>query len=356
MKSASISPKKILIISPAWIGDIVIAQSLYKYIKHRDSEIIIDVLAPTWSHELYSVMPEINEVFTMPLGHSQLQLKKRWQLGIGLRKRKYHQAIILPNSWKSAIIPFSARIPIRTGWLGEMRFGLLNDWRILNKKNYPLMVQRFLVLGNTKILANKNLDWQPYQPRLEVLINPEDTKFKNLSLTKKKPILILCPGAAYGPAKCWPAKYFAEIANYKKSKGWQIVLLGSKSDEPMGRNIQKLTKNACTNLIGKTSLLEALNVLSFSTLVISNDSGLMHLTAALDRPLIALYGSSSPEFTPPLSEKAKIIYLKLSCSPCFERECPLIHFKCLKQLTPQIVLNAIADLINNKKLFTNTKI
>lgn len=345
MKFASISPKKILIISPAWIGDIVIAQSLFKYIKHCDSEVIIDVLAPAWSHELYSVMPEINDVLTMPFGHSQLQLKKRWQLGKGLRKKNYQRAIILPNSWKSAVIPFSAHIPIRTGWLGEMRFGLLNDWRILNKKNYPMMVQRFLVLGNPKTLGNKNLDWQLYQPRLEVLITPEDKTFKNLSLIDKKPILILCPGAAYGPAKCWPAEYFAEIANYKKTKAWQVVLLGSKSDERMGNKIQKLTKNACINLIGKTSLLEALNILSFATLVISNDSGLMHLTAALDRPLIALYGSSSPEFTPPLSKKAKIIYLKLSCSPCFERECPLVHFKCLKQLTPQIVLNAIADLI-----------
>ncbi|OIZ94434.1 hypothetical protein A1D18_06250 [Candidatus Rickettsiella isopodorum] len=349
-------PKKILITSPAWIGDIVIVQSLLKYIKHQNSETIIDVLAPAWSRELYSVMPEINEIFTMPLGHSQFQLKKRWQLGKGLRNKKYQQAIILPNSWKSAIIPFAARIPIRTGWVGEMRFGLLNDWRILNKKKYPMMVQRFLMLGNTKSLANKTLDWQTFQPHLEINPNYERAKLKNLfQIEEKKPLLILCPGAAYGPAKCWPAEYFAEVANHKKSKAWQIVLLGSKSDEPMGHRIQKLTKNACINLIGKTSLVEALNVLSFAALVISNDSGLMHLTAALGQPLIAIYGSSSPEFTPPLSLKAKIIYLKLSCSPCFERECPLIHFNCLKQLTPEIVLKAIDDLINNEKLFTDTK-
>lgn len=347
--------KKTLIVSPAWIGDIVIAQSLLKYIKQRDPEAIIDVLAPAWSHELYSVMPEINEIFTMPLGHSQFQFKKRWQLGKGLRNKKYHQAIILPNSWKSAIIPFAARIPLRTGWLGEMRFGLLNDWRILNKKILPLMVQRFLALGNIKALANKNLDWHAFQPHLKINPTHETKKFKKLFLIEERPLLILCPGAAYGTAKCWPAEYFAEIANYKKSKNWQIVLLGSKSDESIGYRIEKLTKNACINLIGKTSLLEALHILSFAKLVISNDSGLMHLTAALDRPLIALYGSSSPEFTPPLSVKAKIIYLNLSCSPCFERVCPLIHFKCLKQLTPQIVLNAIENLIDNEKLFTDTK-
>lgn len=347
--------KKILIVSPAWIGDIVIAQSLLKYIKQHDPKAIIDVLAPAWSHELYSVMPEINEILTMPLGHSQFQFKKRWQLGKGLRNKKYHQAIILPNSWKSAIVPFAARIPLRTGWLGEMRFGLLNDWRILNEKILPLMVQRFLALGNIKTLANQNLDWHAFQPHLEINHTHEINKYKKLFLIEEKPLLILCPGAAFGPAKCWPAEYFAEIANYKKSKDWQIVLLGSKSDEFMGYSIEKLTKNACINLIGKTSLLDALRILSFAKLVISNDSGLMHLTAALDRPLIALYGSSSPEFTPPLSVKAKIIYLNLSCSPCFKRVCPLIHFNCLKQLTPQIVLSAIEDLINNEKLFTDTK-
>ncbi len=348
-------PKKILIISPAWIGDIVISQSLLKYIKQRNSETIINVIAPAWSHELYSVMPEINEIFSMPLGHAQFQLKKRWQLGKILRNKKYHQAIILPNSWKSAIIPFAAHIPLRTGWLGEMRFRLLNDWRILNKKKFPLMVQRFLALGNTKTTNNQNLDWKIFKPHLEIG-NLKTIKHKKLFSIKEKPLLILCPGAAFGLAKCWPAEYFAEIANYKKSKAWQIVLLGSNSDESIGKKIQELTNNDCINLIGKTSLLEAICILSFANLVISNDSGLMHLTAALDRPLIALYGSSSPEFTPPLSVKAKVIYLKLSCSPCFERICPLVHFNCLKQLTPQIVLNAIQDLINDKNLFSYTKI
>ena len=191
MNLTSISPKKILIISPAWVGDIVIAQALLKYIKHSNSETIIDVLAPAWSHELYFVMPEINEVLTMPLGHSQFQLKKRWQLGKRLRLKKYQQAIILPNSWKSAIIPFAAGIPIRTGWLGEMRFGLLNDWRILNKKIYPMMVQRFLALGNTNTLANKVLDWQAFQPHLQINHNHESTKLKRVFLIEEKPLLIL---------------------------------------------------------------------------------------------------------------------------------------------------------------------
>jgi len=341
------SPKKILIISPVWIGDIVIAQSLFKYKKQLYPQIVIDVIAPSWSHELLSAMPEINEIFDMPIGHGQFQLKRRWQLGKLLRRKNYQQAIILPNSWKSALIPLAARIPIRTGWLGEMRFGLLNDWRILNKKKYPMMVQRFLTLGSVKAVVKKPISWQAYRPHLE--INPElrDTNLKSLSIaiSSQKPLLILCPGAAFGPAKRWPIEYFAKIANSKKSEGWEIILLGAKSDNDIGYSIQKLTKNACIDLIGKTSLLQAIYLLSMATLVICNDSGLMHLSAALRRPLIALYGSSSPEFTPPLSEYTKILYLKLSCSPCFKRKCPLVHFNCLKQLKPNLVLTAIDELV-----------
>lgn len=339
-------PKKILIISPAWIGDVVISQALFKYIKQQCAETIIDILAPRWSHELLATMPEINEIFDLPIGRGQFQLKKRWQLGRSFRKKMYQQAIILPNSWKSAIIPLAAGIPLRTGWLGEMRFGLLNDWRILDKKKYPRMIQRFLALGAAKTIANKSINWQLYKPYL--VVNPKNinSNLKNLSLViKDTPLLILCPGAAFGPAKRWPADYFAEVARVKKAENWQIFLLGAQSDEAIGHSVQKLAGNTCINLIGKTSLLQALNLLAKATLVISNDSGLMHLAAALRRPLIALYGSSSPEFTPPLSEQAKILYLKLNCSPCFERNCPLVHLNCLKQLKPNLVLATINELV-----------
>lgn len=339
-------PKKILIISPAWIGDIVISQALLKYIKQQHAETIIDMLAPRWSHELLATMPEINEIFDLPIGRGQFQLKQRWQLGRSFRKKMYQQAIILPNSWKSAIIPLAAGIPLRTGWRGEMRFGLLNDWRILDKKKYPMMIQRFLALGIARTSANKPIDWQRYKPCLAIKPERINPNLKNLSLAiKDKPLLILCPGAAFGPAKRWPADYFAKIAHVKKAEEWQVFLLGAQSDEAIGDSIQKLSGNACINLIGKTSLLQALNLLAMATLVISNDSGLMHLAAALRRPLIALYGSSSPEFTPPLSEKAKILYLELNCSPCFERNCPLVHLNCLKQLKPNLVLRTINELI-----------
>jgi len=337
--------KKILIISPAWLGDIVIAQTLFKYLKQQDSSIKIDVMAPPWSHDLLSLMPEVNEIIDMPFGHSQFQLKQRWKLGKRLKNKKYQQAIVLPNSWKSSIIPFAANIPLRTGWLGEMRFGLLNNWKTLNKDKLPLIVHRFLALGTFPI-SEKLIHWEAYKPSLR--LKSEQTEAilqKLLPKLSEKPLLILCPGAAFGPAKRWPSEYFAEIAQKKHQEGWQICLLGSHSDQPIAQSIQKLTGNLCIDLIGKTSLIQAISILSIATLVISNDSGLMHCTAALQRPLIVLYGSSSPAFTPPLMDNKRILTLNLSCSPCFQRVCPLIHFKCLKELKPRLVLTAIDELV-----------
>ncbi len=337
--------KKILIISPAWLGDIIIAQTLFKYLKQQHAEILIDIIAPHWSHGLFSAMPEINDVMDMPLGHSQFQLKRRWQLGKSLQKKNYQQAIVLANSWKSAIIPFAARIPLRTGWLGEMRFGLLNDWKTLDKKKLPLMVQRFLALGSSPV-SNNVISWETYAPSLQVNTEQIKNTLQELALElSKKPLLILCPGAAFGPSKRWPAEYFAEIVKHTHAKGWQICLLGAKNDQAIAQSIQKMVENRCIDLIGKTSLIQAITILSLGTLIISNDSGLMHCAAALKRPLIVLYGSSSPEFTPPLTEHKRILTLNLSCSPCFQRECPLVHFNCLKELKPKQVLKAIKELI-----------
>jgi len=337
--------QKMLIISPAWVGDIVIAQALFKYLKQQHFSIKIDIIAPRWSHGLLSLMPEINEIMDMPLGHSQLGLKQRWQLGKCLRNKRYQQAIVLPNSWKSAIIPFAAHIPLRTGWRGEMRFGLLNNCRALKKKMFPLMVQRFLALGSSPI-ADEPIPWETYKPVL--VVNPTQIKdtLRKLSLQfSEKPLLVLCPGAAFGPSKQWPAQYFAEIAKHKYREGWQICLLGAQGDQVTAQAIQNLTGNLCINLIGKTSLTEAIHILAMATLVVSNDSGLMHCASALQRPLVVLYGSSSPAFTPPLTDQKHILTLNLSCSPCFQRVCPLGHGNCLKELKPKQALMAMDELI-----------
>lgn len=336
------SIQKILIVGPAWVGDMVMSQSLYKLLKRRYPNVIIDVLAPSWSHALLERMPEVRQALAMPLGHGQLQFKQRWQLGKQLRAEKYDQAIVLPNSWKSAIIPWAANIPRRTGWRGEWRFGLLNDIRFLDKKQLPLMVQRFAALG----LPSSENQTDFLNPYLQVTEQSVAATLAKLNLIyPEKPVLVLCPGAEFGPAKRWPAEYFAEVAKNKLAEGWQVWILGSVKDQPVAHEIQQLTQNACVNLTGLTVLGEAIDLLSLAKLVVTNDSGLMHVAAALQRPIVAIYGSSSPVFTPPLTERVKILSINLPCSPCFKRECPLQHLNCLKQLSPVLVLQAMKELL-----------
>lgn len=340
MKSLS---KKILIIGPAWVGDMVMAQSLFKLIKQQNPAAIIDVLAPDWSRPLLQNMPEVNQALSLPFKHGELNLFGRYRLGKSLRANHYDQAIVLPNSFKSALIPFFANIPQRTGWRGEMRWGLLNDVRYLNKIILPLMIERFMALN----LSISSAIPKPYPwPKLE--LNPVEvsatlSKFK-IDLTK--PILALCPGAEFGAAKRWPESRYAEIASQFILQGWQVWLFGSGKDQPVAAAIQQAIQQQCLDFTGKTTLGEAIHLLAQAQQVVSNDSGLMHIVAALQRPLIVVYGSSSPQFTPPLAEKVKIVSLHLSCSPCFKRECPLQHLNCLRELKANLVLQAIAELQN----------
>ncbi len=328
-----------LVIGPSWVGDMVMAQSLFKLIKQYRPHVAIDVLAPAWSEPLLARMPEVREALSMPIGHGALRLRERYRLGRSLRG-KYDQAIILPNSFKSALVPFWARIPLRTGYRGECRWGLLNDLRRLDKSVLPMTVQRFMALG-----LPHTADLPPIvPPRLELTAASVDTALARHHLSYPlKPVLALCPGAEFGPAKRWPADYFAQIAKTKLEQGWAVWLFGSEKDVPITAQVSALA-TGCVDLAGRTSLAEAIDLLSLATLVVSNDSGLMHVAAALGRELIALYGSSDPGFTPPLNEKAKILSLNLACSPCFQRDCPLGHTHCLRELRPQQVLDAMPDI------------
>lgn len=334
---------KILIIGPAWVGDMVMAQALFKLLKEQNPAAVIDVLAPAWSAGLLERMPEVRQALTMPLNHGQLALTQRWRLGRDLRAQHYDQAIVLPNSWKSALVPYAAHIPRRTGWRGEWRFGLLNDVRYLDKQRLPLMVQRFLALGHENT-ANIELDEKKYRPTLCVSTNAITTILAKFNLPYPiQPILALCPGAEFGPAKRWPTEYYGQIAQQKLAEGMQVWLFGSIKDQPIAAEIQQHTNNRCIDFTGRTNLGEAVDLLSLASLVVSNDSGLMHIAAALQRPLIVVYGSSSPRFTPPLSDNVKILSLQLDCSPCFKRVCPLGHLKCLRDLSPELVLQEMQN-------------
>ncbi|MGA8865126.1 MAG: lipopolysaccharide heptosyltransferase II [Gallionella sp.] len=325
---------KILIIAPSWVGDAMLMQPMLMRLRQRHPECRIDVLAPQWTSALLNAMSEVDEVIINPFPHGALMLGGRLQLGKQLRNTHYDQAIVLPNSLKSALVPFFAHIPLRTGYVGETRYGLINDARKLNKKLLPLMVERYAQLAEDR---QGTIPRPLANPRLEVSAAQCDTTLHKLALTTDKPVAVFCPGAEYGPAKRWPKTYFAEIAQRLRNHGYAVWLVGSAKDRDIADTIIALGNSDCRNLCGKTDLSDAIALLSLAQLVISNDSGLMHLAAALDRPMLALFGSSSPQFTPPLSAHAEVISLDLKCSPCFKRECPLGHFNCMKQITPDMV-------------------
>ena len=334
--------QKILVIAPSWVGDTMLVQPLLMRLKQRHPDAQIDVLAPLWTAALLRKMPEVHGGIVNPFPHGALKLAARYSLGKELRAAHYDQAIVLSNSFKSALVPFFANIPLRTGFVGEMRYGLLNDVRKLDKHELPLMVERFAQLAE----APGNAVQRPVpQPRLHVSEEQRQSVLDKLGLSITQPVAVFCPGAEYGPAKCWPIPYYAELAQQLRERGYAVWLAGSPKDKEVGEKIVALGNETCRNLCGATELDEVIALLSCADLVVSNDSGLMHLAAALDRPMLALYGSSSPQFTPPLSDQAQVIKLDLPCSPCFKRECPLGHFDCMMQLTPQRVVQYIPDLI-----------
>ncbi len=336
-KNTPFPQHKILIIGPAWVGDLVMAQSLFKLIKHENAFTIIHVAVAPHLISLVQRMPEVEKILILPFKHGEFKLLDRIAYAKTLRQEHYDQAIVLPNSWKSALIPLVAKIPKRTGWCGEMRYLLLNDIRRLNRKKIPLMVNRFVVLGMRKNepIGDKNF----FTPQLETTAEFIEKTLTKLHLEKpSKPVLALCVGAEYGKSKCWPSDYFAKIAQVKVKEGWDVWLLGGSKDQPIAEKVQKESGNVCVDLSGKTTLGEVVDLLSLVNFIITNDTGLMHIAAALEKPLLAIYGSSSPSFTPPLSDKARTISLNLECSPCFERECPNGTYKCMRNLTPEMVM------------------
>lgn len=335
---------RILIVGPSWVGDMVMAQTLFVCLKQRHPGCEIDVLAPEWSRPILERMPEVRAALSFPLGHGVLDIASRRRIGKSLAGQ-YDQAILLPNSLKSALVPFFAGIPVRTGWKGEMRYGLLNDIRTLDKQRYPLMIERFMALANA---PGAELP-QPYpQPRLQIDEASRAAALAKFGLSLDRPVLALCPGAEFGEAKRWPAEHYAKVAELKIRAGWQVWLFGSKNDHPGGETIRGRLipglREEVSNLAGQTSLAEAIDLMSAASAVVSNDSGLMHVAAALSLPLVAVYGSTSPQFTPPLAEQVEIVRLGLECSPCFDRTCRFGHYNCLRELKPRPVIEALGRL------------
>jgi heptosyltransferase-2 len=305
---------------------------------------VIDVLAPTWVGPVFERMPEVSGVIDSPFAHGELALGRRRTIAAALKAERYAQCIVLPNSLKSALIPWLAGIPRRTGYIGEHRYGLLNDRRTLDPARYPRLVDRFAALA---LAGGKPLPRPLPDPSLRIDAANQAIAQARLGLRSDSRVVALCPGAEYGPAKRWPAPYYAEIARDLLAQGRQVWIFGSKKDAEIGAAIVNLAPEA-VNLCGRTALADAIDLLALAELVLTNDSGLMHVAAAAGCRVVALFGSSSTDYTPPMSPRATTISLKLDCSPCFARTCPLGHTNCLNQLKPQRIrdtINATTPLV-----------
>jgi len=321
----------------------VMAQSLFMTLKAADPVVEIDVLAPGWSLPILQRMPEVRRGIAMPLGHGEFGLGQRWRLGRDLAREGYDQAIVLPGSLKSALAPFFAGIPRRTGFRGEMRYGLLNDMRALDKQRLPMTVQRFVALGLGADAAQP-----PATPTPRLRADPANCARlrQQFGLAAERPAVAFMPGAEYGPAKQWPLRHYGELARLLVAQGRQVWVLGSGKDQAAGDEIAALGGSGVHNLCGRTQLADAVDLLDAAVAAVTNDSGLMHVAAALDKPLVAIYGSSTPDHTPPLSRQAQSVYLGLECSPCFKRTCPLGHTRCLTEISPVNILIKLNNILS----------
>ena len=318
-------PPRILVVAPNWIGDALMAQPLLARLRGKAPGAQLDVLAPEWVAAVARRMPEADGVIPTGLRHGALELRARWKLGRELKARRYDQAIVLPNTWKSALVPFFADIPLRSGYVGESRYGLLN---LLYRKSDVSTPEHYARLAEP---PGKPVAGPLPQPRLNA--SPAQVAAVRARFGLPEGYVVLCPGAEYGPAKRWP--YFRELA---ESFSMPVVLLGSANDREAAQGVPG------TNLVGRTTLDEAIDVIAGARLVVSNDSGLMHVAAALDRPQVALFGSSSPLNTPPLSSTSRALWLRVECSPCYQRVCPLGHFRCMREMTLEKVQKEIDNL------------
>ncbi|WP_026971213.1 lipopolysaccharide heptosyltransferase II [Aliagarivorans marinus] len=341
---------KILVVGPSWVGDMVMSQSLYMALKQHYPDAQLDVLAPDWCRPLLERMPEVDNALRMPLGHGDLKLGVRRKLGLELAKQGYDWAITQPNSMKSALVPFFAKIPRRTGWKGESRYWVLNDRRD-NKLDFPLMVERYVSLAfpAEEMTNATKLPSYPH-PKLSADIDNQQQQLRQLNLKQDRPILAMCPGAEFGPAKRWPEQHYAEVARvWIEQYNGQVWIFGSNKDAAVADAIKAHLDDAqqahCRSLAGRTQLADAIDLMACANLAISNDSGLMHIAAALGLPLIAVYGSSSPEYTPPLSEVTATLHTDIGCRPCFKKTCRFGHNKCLTELSPSHAISAIELLL-----------
>jgi heptosyltransferase-2 len=344
-----VSAPRILVISPNWIGDAVMAQPLLRLLRAAHPERPIDVLAPPSVAPVWRQMAEVDEVLETPFRHGALQLRQRWRYARLLRRRGYDAAYVLPNTIKYALIPWLAGIGRRVGYKGESRHGLINVMHHDETPPRP-MVAFYAALAAAPLAAPGAAARAALpRPRLAVGAAQISAVCARTGIDPARPLVAFAPGAEFGGAKRWPAGHFAALgrAVLARDGATQIALLGSPKDQPACAEVAAALPAgaAVFNLAGATSLAEAIALIARAAAVVSNDSGLLHIASALNRPVVALYGPTDPDHAPPFSDLAASISLRLECSPCKQRECPLGHQHCMVNLTPELVWNSLRPML-----------
>lgn len=346
---------KILIVAPSWLGDIIMSQSLLKTLKAQDPNCEITMYAPQYSHPIIQRMPEVSRILTNPFAHGELNLTARIKEGKLLKKENFNKAYILPNSIKSALVPFFAGIKERIALKGESRYILINKMR-KDKKLFPRMVERYVSLAYVDDPSVKDKDSLPqfFYPSLETK-SLESELLNRLNLSLDRPLMCLGCGANYGPAKLWPVEYFAQVSAHFIKNGGSVLGLGTKGDSKTVQEIFACLKKLVSedelqyfyDIAGKTNLTEALDLVGACSIAVCNDSGLMHTVAAANVKQVCIFGSTSTQYTPPLSDKAICVESTQPCHPCFKRTCEFNTYACLKELTPEMVLKKVDLLLNS---------
>ena len=328
-----------LLIAPQWIGDAVMSEPLLARLAARGERLTVAALP--WVAPVYRAMPQVAEVIELPFAHGRLDWGARRRVAATLRGR-FDTAYVLPNSLKSALIPWLARIPARIGYHGEGRILLLNR-RLPNPSGRPPMVAFYSALAGLSAPEGERPLLRFSQPVLEQATTGADVR--------PGAYWVFAPGAEYGPAKLWPAEHYAELArSLHRRHGQPVLLLGSAKEAALCAQIAAHAPGACRVLAGQTSLQDAMALIAAARGVVSNDSGLMHVAAAFGVPQAAVFGSTSPEHTPPLNPRARVLWLKeelqLDCAPCFDRVCRFGHTRCLTGVSAERVEAALESASN----------
>ncbi|WP_018911800.1 lipopolysaccharide heptosyltransferase II [Thiomonas sp. FB-6] len=346
-----------LLVAPQWIGDAVMAQPLVALLAARGER--VTALGLPGVAPVLRAMPGIERVIETPFAHGRLDLRSRRALARELRREAYARAYVLGNNLKSRLVPWLARIPLRVGWRGEAagallthalqapaeaaRAGMQARQRGDMREHYAALAQELCSPGfGTGVPAAPVREVG--QPLLRV--DPASASAEARGFGLEPGFIALCPGAEYGPAKQWPAAHYAELAELAHAAGRRVVILGGPREREAAQAIREAAPRAdATDLCGRTSMQQAIALLAAAGGVVSNDSGLMHVAAALGRPTVGLYGSTDPRHTPPAAHRSATLWLHLPCSPCFQRNCPLGHLNCLRALDPQWAWSALSELM-----------